>query len=142
MLLRQVAFGEERLPPAGEPRGTVRVVVDLDDVGDRAPQERSIVAHQQHGCVEAEDPSFESVEAIEVKIVGRLVEQEHVESRQQQRRQRRPGSLTARQRDHRLVEQPIGEAEFVPHLPQSGIEVGRAERQPTVERIRIAIVST
>ena len=47
-----------------------------------------------------EEP-LEPVEAGEVEVVGRLVEEEHVEAREQDRGEVRPGRLPARQRRHR-----------------------------------------
>ena len=113
----------------------MRVVIDLDDIGDRASEKRPVVAHQEHWRVEGDDPPFEPVEAVEVEIVRRLVEEEHVESRQQQRAQRRSCGFASRQRDRRLIEQSFVEAQLVPHLADPGIEVGGAERQPPVECI-------
>ena len=135
VLSGQFPLGEERLPSAGEPGRTVRVVVDLDHVGDRTTKERSIVAHQQHRGVEAENPPLQSVESVEIEVVRRLVEQEHVESRQQQRRQRRPGRLPSRERDRRLVEQSFRRGRGRSR-PRRRERRSRRRRAPATGRVR------
>ena len=80
-------------------------------------------------AVEPGDPALEPVEPVEVEVVGRLVEQEHVEAGEQQGGQARPGRLAAGQRRRRLVEQPRRQPEVGPHLADAGVEVGAAERR-------------
>ena len=43
------------------------------------------------------DEPLEPFEAVEVEIIGWLVQQEHVEARQQRRGESKPGSLAARE---------------------------------------------
>ena len=117
------------------------VEVDLDHVGDDPFEERPVVADDHHAGAQAEHPRLEPGEAVEVEVVGRLVEQEHVESRQQQRGQRRPRRLTARQHERRPIEQFRRESEVGPHLTDAGVEVGRPERHPLVERRAVRVVA-
>ncbi len=77
----EFALRQERRPPAGVPLGAMRVVIDLDHVGDDPFEKGPIVADEQHRRIEPEDPSFEPIESVEVEVVGRFVEQEDVEPR-------------------------------------------------------------
>ena len=86
------------------------------------------------------DEALEPVEAGEVEVVGRLVEQEHVEAGQQDRGQRGPGRLAARQRGQVHVEPVDREAEVVAHRAGPGLEVGAAERQVAVEGGGVGVV--
>ena len=87
---------------ANRPRTRWRsgVLVDLDDARDGAGQERAVVRHDEHaaGQLAAHEP-FQAVEALEVEVVRRLVEQEDVEPAEQDRGESR-GRLAARQRRH------------------------------------------
>ena len=75
------------------------VLLDLDDAVPRVPvEEGPVVRHDQHRAGEAVDEALEQVDAGEVEVVGGLVEQQHVDPRQQDRGQRGPGRLAARQR--------------------------------------------
>ena len=65
------------------------------------------MADQQHPGVEPQHPLFETVQSVEVEVVGGLVQQVHVEPRQQQRRQAGAGRLPAGQRARRLVQQAL-----------------------------------
>ena len=120
----------------------MRELVELEHVGDGAGEERAVVADEHDAGAEPGDPPLEPVEPGEVEVVRRLVEQEDVEAREQQRGQPRPGRLAARQRDGRLVEQPGREPEVRPHLADPCVEVGAAEGQPLVERDGVAVVGS
>ena len=94
-----VALVEVGLPAAAEAGGPVGELVELDDVGDGAGEERAVVADEHaRRPASAGDPALEPVEPGEVEVVGRLVEQEHVEAGQQQGGQPGPCRLAARQR--------------------------------------------
>ena len=74
------------------------------------------MADDDDAGVAARAPTPRGGEAVEVQIVGRLVEQEHVEAGEQQRGQRAARRLAARQHGRRPVEQTMGETELRPHL--------------------------
>ena len=97
--------------------------------------------HDHHAPGELVEEALEPVEPVEVEVVGGLVEEEHVELREQDGGQRGARGLAARQRPHVLVEQPGGEPELVPQRPDAGVEVGAAERQPAVEGGGVAVVA-
>ena len=100
---RHFAFSQIGIPTTGKHGDAMRELVELGHVGDGATEELAVVAHHHQRCVLAVDPAFESVEAVEVEIVRRFVEQHHIESRQQQRCQPGTRRFTTRQRCHRLV---------------------------------------
>ena len=74
-------------------------------------------------------------QAVEVEVVGRLVEQEDVVAAEQQRRHAGPGRLAAGQRGHRLVEVDR-QAEVGGHLLGALVQVGAAEGEPALQRRR------
>ena len=137
---RRLPLVEVGLPAAAEDRGAVGELVDLEDVGDGPGEERAVVADEHDGRLQLGDPPLEALQPGEVEVVGRLVEQEHVEPGQQQRRQPGPRRLAAGQRGGRLGQQAAGEPEVGPHLPDAGIEIGAAEGQPPLEGDGVAVV--
>ena len=73
----------------------MRVLVELEYAVDRAVEERAVVRHDDDAAVELGEERLEQVETREVEVVRRLVEQEHVEAREQDRRERRARGLPA-----------------------------------------------
>ena len=145
MVLLGVAAGgrpvvEVGLPAAGVGGGRVVVLVELDDVGDDTFEEGAVVAHHHEGLVAGEDEALQPVETVEVQVVGRLVEEEHVEARQQGRRERHPGRFPARQGRRGLLGERSVESEVGQGGAEAGVEVGAAEREPSVECPGIAVV--
>ena len=72
-------------------------LVDLQDPVDDAVEEGPVVGDHRDPAGQRAEEAFQAFEAGEVEIVGRLVEQEHVEAGQQHRRQPGPGRLAAGQ---------------------------------------------
>ena len=137
---RPCAFVEVGLPTAagdGHPAGRL---VDLGDVGGDPGEEAPVVTHERHTGVELRDPRLEAVEPGEVEVVGRFVEQVDVEAREQQRGERRPGGLSSRQRGGPLPQEPLRHPELVGHGADAGVEIGGAERHPSLEREVGAVV--
>ena len=139
-----VLAGESPFVEVGAPSALVAgervgVVVDLGDRGDRALEERPIVRHDHQRRVEAEDEPLEPVEAVEVEVVGRLVEQEDVEPRQQQAGELGAGGLAAREAGDLAVERRVGQVEVGGHRGDAGVEVGPAQRHPAVEGAGVAV---
>ena len=116
----------------------VGVVVDLGDGGDRALEERPVVRHDHQRRVQPEDEPLQPVEAVEVEVVGGLVEQEHVEAGEQQGGELGPGGLAAGQPAELRSRAPAGQAEVGGDRGDAGVEVGAAERHPAVERGGVA----
>ena len=120
---------EVGLPAAAVVGGAVGELVELDDVGDGPGEERAVVAHQHDRRAQVVDPALEAIEAVEVEVVGRLVEQEHVEAGEQQGGQPGPGRLATGQRRRRLLQQPRRQAQLGPDLADARVEVGAAQRR-------------
>jgi hypothetical protein len=117
----------------------VGVVVDLGHGGDGPLEERAVVGHDHERGVEPGDEPLQPVEAVEVEIVGRLVEQEDVEPGEQQPGEPGPGGLPARQPGDRPVEEAGVEAEVVGDRGGAAVEVGAAEGHPPVERDGVGV---
>ena len=83
---------------------------------------------------------LEPVEPGEVEVVGRLVEQEDVEPREQDRRDRGPRRLAAREACDRLVESRCRQPDVGHDLADAGVEVRRPEREPAFEADRVRVV--
>ena len=94
----------ELAPAAGVLTQRARPRVDLGDPGHRPVEEDAIVRDDREPARESVDEAFEPVEPVEVQVVRRLVEQEHVEAREQDRRQPGPRRFAARERRRLLVE--------------------------------------
>ena len=87
---------------------------------------------------EAVDEALEPVEPVEVQIVRRLVEQEHVEAGEQDRRQPGPRRLAARERRRLLVERD-GQPELRARRARPRLEICASEREEALERSRVRI---
>ena len=77
------------------------VLVDDEHVGDGALQEGPVVAHHDEGAGPVVEEVLQHPQRVEVEVVGRLVEQQHVGLGPQREQQLEPAPLAARQ-------QPIG----------------------------------
>ena len=126
-------------PAAAVLRRGVGDLVDLEHAGDRAGEERAVVG-DDHGAAGAlGDEALEPGEAVEVEVVGRLVEQQDVEAAEQDRGQRGARGLAARERDGLQVEQRRVEAEVAQDGLGARLEVGAAELQPGLEGLGVAV---
>ena len=110
------------------------VLVELEDVGDGPLEEGPVVRHHHDDAGEALDEGLQPAQTVEVEVVRGLVEEQDVHPGQQDRGQRQPGPLPARQRGGRLVEHPLVEPEVLADLGDPGVEVGRADRHPALQR--------
>ena len=127
------------LAPAARPFAQPpRSLLQLDDPRHRAVEEGAVVRDDNHAPAHLLDEPLEPFQAVEVEIVRRLVEAEHVEPRQQQSREASPRSLTAGERLEGLLQPPI-EAEAGADSPGSGLQVGAAQGEKPLERIRVGV---
>ena len=62
-------------------------LVDLHHVRDGAFQERSVVTDDHAASAHAGDEPLQPGQPIQVEVVGRFVEQDHVEPREEERRE-------------------------------------------------------
>src|SRR5207248_8389275 len=113
-----------------------RLSLELHDARHGAVEERTIVRDEDDARGEAVEKALEPVETGEVEVVRRLVEQEDVEAREQDRRERGARRLAARQRSDLPVGAPakadVGEDGADPRL-----EVLAPEHEKAVERLGV-----
>jgi len=116
--------------------------VDVQHGGDGAGQELAVVADDDESRSQGRAELLEPLQPGEVQVVGRLVEQEHVVARQQDRGQTGAGRLAAGQ-GHRLgVEQVCWQAEVGADLQASYVQIGPAQVQPALEGGAVGVVRT
>ena len=111
--------------------------VDLGDARHRPVEKGAVVRDDREAAGEAVDEALQALEAVEVEVVRRLVEQEQVEAGEQDRRERRPGGLPAGERRRLLLERD-GQAELGADRSGACLEVAAAERQEALERGGVA----
>ena len=83
--------------------------------------------------------ALEDLEAGEVEVVGGLVEQEHVDARQDEDRQTDAGGLAARQGAHRQVQAVGREADLGQRRPGAGGEVVAPEGEERLEGLGVLV---
>ena len=122
--------------PAGVVEGVVAALVErqllpvqVQDRVDRPVQQVLVVADDEHGVRVACEEALEPDRALEVEVVGRLVEQQHVGPREQHRRQRHPhppaaGEVGAGALLRRGVEAEAAEDRGRPRLGRMRLDVG------------------
>ncbi len=97
-LLRVVAPAARELGHGRRPR------VDLRDPRDGAVEERAVVRDDGEAALVRVEEALETVEAVEVEVVRRLVEQQDVEAGEQDRGEAGACRLAARERRRLLLE--------------------------------------
>ena len=108
------------------------VLTDLDDPIDGVLEERAVVGHDGEGGGRRCHEPFEKVEAGEVEVVCRLVQEEHVEAREEDGGQARPRPLAARHG-------PEGVVEAIITQPDLGDDGSGARRQIVATQPQIAL---
>ena len=132
---RSLVVGPAACPLPQLPRSRI----DRRDPVDRAVEELAIVRHEDQSSRMGPEEALQSLEALEVEVVRRLVEQEHVVAREEDRRQCDTGRLPAGQAVASAIEVDA-EAKVGAHGSRSCLEVGTPERQITLERLRVALL--
>ena len=89
--------------------GVHRAVVDLPRGLADLVEEPAVVGHHDERAGQADEVGGEPGDRLDVEVVGRLVEDDQVVAREQQRRQRAATALAAGQPDDRAVEGDAGE---------------------------------
>ena len=107
----------------------VALEVDLGDAGGVVGQQRPVVADEDDAGVGAVEEPAEPLQPVEVEVVGRLVEQQHVEAGQQHRGQVDLHLLPTGQLADRPLLNPAGQAEIGQHLRHPHVVVVAAQRQ-------------
>ena len=62
--------------------------VQLDDAGRHAIEKRAVVGDQHHAALEAAQQLLQPIDGVEVEVIGRLVQQQHIGHGHQRLRQR------------------------------------------------------
>ena len=134
-----LALGQVAVVAALVDRDLLLGEVELDDASDGARQELPVVADDHGRAAQTCHELLEPLQAVEVEVVGRLVEQQHVVAREQQRREPGPGRLPTGQRGHRRLDV---DPEAQPGQGHGGpfLEVGATQREPRLERRGIPVV--
>jgi hypothetical protein len=96
-------------------------LVDLEHAGDRAVQEGAVVGDDDRAAWALGDEALEAGEAVEVQVVGRLVQEEDVEAAEQDRRQGGASGLAAAERRGLQAEERASRS-----APPSSIQVSKA----------------
>ena len=134
-----LALGQVGLVAAAVDPDLLLGQVQLDDPGHRAGQELPVVAdHHRRGAQPGDEP-LQPLQPVQVQVVGRLVEQQHVVAGEQQRGQPGPGRLPAGQRGHRRV-QRRRPGRRRRRLTGPLVQVGAAEREPALQRGGVGVV--
>ena len=120
------------------PRG-VGDLVELEHARDRALEEGAVVRDDHRAAGPLGDEPLQPRQAVEVEVVGRLVEQQDVEAREQDRGERRARGLAAGERRGLQVEQRGIQPEVAQDRLRARLEVGAAEREPRLERVGVAV---
>ena len=115
------------------------MLVELQDPCDRALEERAVVTHDDDATGEVVEEPLEALQSGEVEVVGRLVEEEHVEPAQQDRGQRRARGLAPRERVGGNVEQVLGHSEVGDHAAGARVEIGSPGTEVRVERSAVGV---
>ena len=98
------------------------------------------MGHEHEAGGGTDEEVLEQRQAVEVEVVGRLVEGEEVEARQQDGGQVHPGALAARQALGRLVGVIGTEADSVQDRSHGRVEIGDTEARPRLERGGVPVV--
>jgi len=127
---------------AAGPRGET-AAVELDDAGRQPLEERAVVGDEQHGAGVLGQERLEPLDCLDVEVVGRLVEQQHVGGGHERPRQQHPAAPAARQRVHRGVgRQPQpGQHQLDPLLDAPAVALFELVLQPAhpLERTGVAV---
>ena len=133
-------LGEIPGPPASVHPRPPRVLLDLEDIGHRPVEERAVVRHDHRAAPPPRHHLLQPRQTVEVQIVRRLVQQRDVEARQENRPQRHPRLLPARQRTAAPLRHPRRQPHLLEHARQSRLEVGGAERLVTRQCRRVVVL--
>ena len=107
---------------------------ELDDSIHGAAQERPVVRHEDDGGRRLAEEALQHVVPVEVEVVRRLVEEQHLEARQQDRGERGPRGLAPRERARRLLESLCGKPESGADGPRARRQIRAAQREEPIQR--------
>jgi MFS family permease len=126
-------------PAAAEVPCRVAVLVELEHRGDRVLEEVAVVGNHHDAAGALGHEGGQPVEAVEVEVVGRFVEQGDVEAGEHDRGQRDLGGLPAGQRGGRLVGDS-GDTQVVECRVDAGVDVPVGDRHEAFQRQRVPAI--
>ncbi len=139
MALRHGTLLEEGVIAAVIHCDLVLRLVELHHGGDAAGEELTVVGHQDGSSAETEHEFLEPRQPVQVEVVGRFIEQDHVEAAQQQGCERHPGQLAAGECSGRCCR-----VDGIGHIGEDRqhalIEVGGAGGHPVIEGRRVSVI--
>ncbi len=91
----------------------------------------------QHRAAEAGEELLQPLEAVEVEVVGRLVEQQDGRPREQHAGEQRPRRLAAAELAERSVERDVGDPERVARAVELGLQRPAVERAEALLRLAV-----
>ena len=94
-------------PTAGELVHALRARLELDDPVDRLVEEGAVVRDEHHTALDVDQESLQELEAGEVEVVRRLVEEVDVVAREQNRGECGTGRLSTRQLRDAALERSV-----------------------------------
>lgn len=113
--------------------------VELQHLGDRAHQELAVVADDDGPGPQPRDEALQALQAVEVEVVGGLVQQEDVVAGEEQRGESGAGCLAAGEGRHGQV-QAHGEAQLGGDLRGPLLQVRAAEGEPALQGLGVRVV--
>jgi hypothetical protein len=105
---------------------------ELEDLRDRFVEEAAVVGDDHHRARELLEERLEPGEAVEVEMVGRLVEEEDRRPRQQHAGQQGSRRLAAAQRAERRIQGHVRDAERVAGAVELRVQRPAAERAEAI----------
>ncbi len=127
-------------PSASVELARVVMLVELEHVGHRTIEKGPIVRHDDHAAPTVGHKRLEAAQAVEVQVIGRLVEQGQIKARQDHHGQRQARLLATGEGGHLAVRQRRSEAHLFQGRGQAGIEVSGRQRFVTGQRDGVAVV--
>src|SRR5512137_772711 len=83
--------------------GPLRVALGGQDVRGDAVEEPAIVRYDEHAACELEQRFLERAQRLDVEVVRRLVEKQHIATLEEGGREMQPAALAAREVPHDLL---------------------------------------
>ncbi len=139
MLPGALALGEVGLVAAAVHRDLLLGEVELDDAVHGAGEELAVVADDDGAGAQPADEALEPVQAVEVEVVRRLVEEEDVVPGEEQRGEPRPRRLAAGEH-RRLGVERDEQTEVRRDRLGPLLEVRSTEAQPALQGRRVGVV--
>jgi hypothetical protein len=117
----------------------MRVSVELEHRRDGPLEKGTVVAHDRDTAGDATQEALEAIEPVEVEVVRRLVEEQHVERAQQDRPQSCARSLATRECHGLPVEELGGKVELGAHGGGARRKIRTTHGEVPLQRRRVRV---